>query len=56
MTIFSLADHYTVWTKSTIINILSAFGDPEFRRSDSIKVLLDHLDGYFVPDVIKVAQ
>ena len=56
MTIFSLADHYTVWTKSTIINILSAFGDTEFRRSDSIKVLLDHLDGYFVPDVIEVAQ
>ena len=56
MTIFSLADHYAVWTKGSIVDILSAFGDTEFRRSDSINILLEHLDGYFVPDVIEAAQ
>ena len=56
MTIFSLADHYTVWTKSTVINILSTFGDTDFKRSDSLNVLLEHLEGYFVPDVIEAAE
>ena len=56
MTIFSLADHYTVWTKSIIINILSELGDDDYQRSDSKEVLLDHLEGYFIPDVIEAAE
>lgn len=56
MTIFSLADHYSVWTKSTIVNILSAFGDSDFQRSDSKDVLIENLEGYFVPAVIETAD
>ena len=55
MTIFSLADHYTVWTKSTIVDILSAIGDKEFQRSDT-KVLIEHLEGYFVLDIMDAAD
>ena len=56
MMIFSVADHYTVWTKSTIINILTTFGDKDFQRSDTKDTLLEHLEGYFVPDVIEAAD
>ena len=56
MTIFSLADHYSMWTKSTVVNILSAFGDSDFKRSDSKEVLIENLEGYFVPAVIEIAD
>ena len=56
MTIFSLADHYSVWTKSTIVDVLGAFEDSDFHRSDSKEVLIEHLEGYFVPAVIDAAD
>ena len=56
MTIFSLADHYTVWTKSTIIDILNSIGDKEFQRSDTKEMLIEHLEGYFVLDIIDAAD
>ena len=35
---------------------MSELGDDDFQRSDSKEVLLDHLEGYFIPDVIQVAE
>ena len=56
MHIFSLSDRYTVWTKSTIVDVLNALGDEEFQRSDAKEVLLEHLENYFVPDVVESAD
>ena len=56
MSIFSLADKYTVWTKSIIIDVLTALGDEDFQRSQSKEELLSVLNGYFVPDVIEYAD
>ena len=56
MSVFCLSDHYTVWTKSTIIELLQSIGDEEFLRSDSKEVLLERLGDYFVVDVLDVAS
>ena len=54
MSVFCLSDHYTVWTKSTIVELLQAVGDEEFRRSDTKDALLERLGDYFVLDVLDV--
>ena len=56
MNIFCLSDHYAVWTKSTIIELLQSVGDEDFRRSDSKVTLLERLKDYFVLDVLDVAS
>ena len=56
MSVFCLSDHYTVWTKSTIVELLQAVGDEEFRRSDTKDALLERLGDYFVLDVLDVAS
>ena len=56
MTIVSLADKYSVWTKSVMIDVLSAFGDEVYQRSDSKDMLIEYLEGYFVPDVVEAAE
>ena len=56
MGVFCLSDHYTVWTKSTIVELLQAVGDEEFRRSDTKEALLERLGDYFVLDVLDVAS
>lgn len=56
MDIYSLADHYTVWSKSIIIDVLTALGDEDFERSHSKEELLSALNGYFVPDVIEYSD
>ena len=56
MSVFCLSDHYTVWTKSTIVELLQAVGDEEFRRSDTKEALLERLGDYFVLDVLDVAS
>ena len=56
MSVFCLSDHYTVWTKSTIVELLQSVGDEEFRRSDTKEALLERLGDYFVLDVLDVAS
>ena len=56
MTIINLADHYSVWTKSTIIELLEALGDSDFQRSQSKPELIECLHNYFVPDVLSVTE
>lgn len=56
MSVFCLSDHYSVWTKSTIIELLHSAGDDEFRRSDTKEDLLERLKDYFVMDVLDVAS
>ena len=56
MTIINLADHYSVWTKSTIVELLEALGDSDFQRSQSKTELIDLLRNYFVPDVLSVSE
>ena len=56
MSVFCLSDHYTVWTKSTIVELLQAVGDEEFRRSDTKEALLERLRDYFVLDVLDVGS
>ncbi len=56
MKIYSLADKYTVWTKSILVDILSALDDEDFQRSQSKEELLEHVYGYFVPDVLENAD
>ena len=56
MDIFSLADHYSVWTKSTIVDLLTSLGDEDFQRSQSKEELLEHVNNYFVPDVLEHAE
>ena len=56
MSVFCLSDHYSVWTKSSIIELLQSVGDQDFRRSDTKESLLDRLGDYFVIDVLDVAS
>lgn len=56
MSVFCLSDHYSVWTKSTVIELLQSVGDEEIRRSDSKEALLEQLGDYFVMDVLDVAS
>ena len=56
MSVFCLSDHYTVWTKSTIVELLQAVGDEEFRRSESQEALVERLRDYFVLDVLDVGS
>jgi|GEM_PF-5885842 len=56
MSIINLSDHYSVWTKSTIIELLEALGDSDFQRSQSKTDLIDLLRNYFVPDVLSVSE
>ena len=56
MSVFCLSDHYSVWTKSSIIELLQSVGDEEFCRSDSKETLLERLGDYFVLDVLDVAS
>ena len=56
MSVFCLSDRYSVWTKSTIIELLQSVGDDEFRRSDTKESLLERLRDYFVVDVLDIAS
>ena len=56
MKIFSLADKYTVLTKSILVDILTALDDEDFQRSQSKEELLEHVNNYFVPDVLEHAD
>ena len=56
MTIINLADHYNVWTKSTIVELLEALGASDFQRSQSKTELIECLHNFFVPDVLSVSE
>lgn len=56
MSIFSLADHYSVWTKGVVVNILTTLGDTDFQRSASKEALIEQLEAYFVPDIIQATD
>ncbi len=54
--VFSLKEKYSLWTKSTIVEVLEAIGEEDFSRSDSKEALIERLEDYFVFDVLEVAS
>src|SRR5210317_1039132 len=56
MNIVNLADQYAVWSKSIIVEVLTALGDEDFTRSQPKEELIENLQAYLVPDVIDASD